>query len=206
MGTLNMLGLAKRVRVRCAVVSCCPLRVSILSPGIAPYNCTAMRAYQQSPLATFSLFLGSFTLSGVFVEHRSPPRAQARFLLSSTSEVYGDPLQHPQTEARPAAAPPPGHRAVLHRPGPPSPPCSAPPPRARRKRSQCKAVTCTGVDFSQPLPFTCFPQEYWGNVNPIGERSCYDEGKRVAETLAFDYHREHGVEVRGPVRPRLTLQ
>eukprot|EP00959_Pyramimonas_sp_CCMP1952_P350028 7333700-Pyramimonas_sp.AAC.1 len=47
--------------------------------------------------------------------------AQARFLLTSTSEVYGDPLQHPQTE------------------------------------------------------------EYWGNVNPIGERSCYDEGKRVAE-------------------------
>jgi UDP-glucuronate decarboxylase len=61
---------------------------------------------------------------------------QARFLLSSTSEVYGDPLQHPQTE------------------------------------------------------------EYWGNVNPIGERSCYDEGKRVAETLTFDYHREHGVDVR----------
>ena len=39
-------------------------------------------------------------------------------------------------------------------------------------------------------------EEYWGNVNPIGERSCYDEGKRVAETLTFDYHREHGVDVR----------
>jgi nucleoside-diphosphate-sugar epimerase len=51
-------------------------------------------------------------------------RVKARFLLTSTSEVYGDPLQHPQTE------------------------------------------------------------EYWGNVNPIGERSCYDEGKRVAETCA----------------------
>ena len=50
-------------------------------------------------------------------------RVKARFLLTSTSEVYGDPLQHPQTE------------------------------------------------------------EYWGNVNPIGVRSCYDEGKRVAETL-----------------------
>ena len=63
-------------------------------------------------------------------------RVKARFLLTSTSEVYGDPLQHPQTE------------------------------------------------------------EYWGNVNPIGERSCYDEGKRVAETLTFDYHREHGVDIR----------
>ena len=63
-------------------------------------------------------------------------RVRARFLLSSTSEVYGDPLQHPQTE------------------------------------------------------------EYWGNVNPIGERACYDEGKRVAETLSFDYYREHGIEIR----------
>ncbi|CAN0881459.1 UDP-glucuronic acid decarboxylase 1 [Linum grandiflorum] len=60
----------------------------------------------------------------------------ARFLLTSTSEVYGDPLEHPQKET------------------------------------------------------------YWGNVNPIGERSCYDEGKRTAETLAMDYHRGAGVEVR----------
>ena len=67
----------------------------------------------------------------------SPPqRTRARFLLTSTSEVYGDPLQHPQTEA------------------------------------------------------------YWGNVNPIGERSCYDEGKRAAECLTFDYAREHGLAVR----------
>ncbi|KAK8659906.1 hypothetical protein V6N13_030096 [Hibiscus sabdariffa] len=61
-------------------------------------------------------------------------RVGARFLLTSTSEVYGDPLQHPQKET------------------------------------------------------------YWGNVNPIGERSCYDEGKRTAETLAMDYHRGAGVE------------
>ena len=54
-------------------------------------------------------------------------RVKARFLLTSTSEVYGDPLQHPQTE------------------------------------------------------------EYWGNVNPIGERSCYDEGKRVAETCVHPF-------------------
>lgn len=39
------------------------------------------------------------------------------------------------------------------------------------------------------------PESYFGNVNPIGERSCYDEGKRVAETLTFDYYREHGLEV-----------
>lgn len=40
------------------------------------------------------------------------------------------------------------------------------------------------------------PESYWGNVNPIGRRSCYDEGKRVAETLFFDYHRENGVDIR----------
>jgi UDP-glucuronate decarboxylase len=40
------------------------------------------------------------------------------------------------------------------------------------------------------------PETYWGNVNPIGPRSCYDEGKRVAETLMLDYHRHHGVDVR----------
>ncbi|KAK7289917.1 hypothetical protein RIF29_03953 [Crotalaria pallida] len=63
-------------------------------------------------------------------------RIGARFLLTSTSEVYGDPLQHPQAET------------------------------------------------------------YWGHVNPIGVRSCYDEGKRTAETLAMDYHRGAGIEVR----------
>jgi UDP-glucuronate decarboxylase len=40
------------------------------------------------------------------------------------------------------------------------------------------------------------PESYWGNVNPIGKRSCYDEGKRVAETLFFDYHRENKVDIR----------
>ncbi|KAL4379191.1 hypothetical protein GQ457_02G002560 [Hibiscus cannabinus] len=63
-------------------------------------------------------------------------RVGARFLLTSTSEVYGDPLQHPQKET------------------------------------------------------------YWGNVNPIGVRSCYDEGKRTVETLTMDYHRGAEVEVR----------
>jgi UDP-glucuronate decarboxylase len=63
-------------------------------------------------------------------------RTGARMLQASTSEVYGDPLQHPQTEA------------------------------------------------------------YWGHVNPVGLRSCYDEGKRCAETLCMDFHRGHGVQVR----------
>src|SRR5881397_53539 len=63
-------------------------------------------------------------------------RTRARILQASTSEVYGDPLVHPQKES------------------------------------------------------------YWGNVNPIGVRSCYDEGKRVAETLMFDYHRQYGVDIR----------
>ena len=40
------------------------------------------------------------------------------------------------------------------------------------------------------------PESYWGNVNPIGSRSCYDEGKRCAETLFFDYHRQHGIDIR----------
>jgi UDP-glucuronate decarboxylase len=63
-------------------------------------------------------------------------RVKARILQASTSEVYGSPSQHPQTET------------------------------------------------------------YWGNVNPIGPRSCYDEGKRCAETLFFDYHRQHGMPIR----------
>lgn len=63
-------------------------------------------------------------------------KTKARILQASTSEVYGDPAQHPQKE------------------------------------------------------------EYWGNVNPIGVRSCYDEGKRVAETLMMDFHRQHNVDVR----------
>ena len=63
-------------------------------------------------------------------------RVKARILQASTSEVYGDPAVHPQTE------------------------------------------------------------DYWGNVNPIGPRSCYDEGKRCAETLFFDYHRQHQLEIK----------
>ena len=87
--------------------------------------------YKYNPIKTTKTsFMGTMNMLGL------AKRTGARFLLTSTSEVYGDPLQHPQTE------------------------------------------------------------EYWGNVNPIGERACYDEGKRVAETLAFDYWRSNNVEVR----------
>lgn len=87
--------------------------------------------YKYNPIKTMKTgFMGTINMLGL------AKRCKARFLLSSTSEVYGDPLQHPQTE------------------------------------------------------------DYWGNVNPIGERSCYDEGKRAAECITMDYHREHGLEVR----------
>ena len=87
--------------------------------------------YKYNPIKTIKTgFLGTLNMLGL------AKRCRARFLISSTSEVYGDPLQHPQTE------------------------------------------------------------DYWGNVNPIGERSCYDEGKRAAECLTMDYHREHAQEVR----------
>ena len=87
--------------------------------------------YQYNPVKTIKTnVLGTLNMLGL------AKRVKARFLLTSTSEVYGDPEVHPQTE------------------------------------------------------------EYRGNVNPIGIRSCYDEGKRVAETLAFDYHRQNNVDIR----------
>jgi UDP-glucuronate decarboxylase len=87
--------------------------------------------YQYNPVKTIKTnVVGTLNMLGL------AKRIKARFLLASTSEVYGDPLEHPQSE------------------------------------------------------------EYRGNVNPIGLRACYDEGKRVAETLAFDYHRQNGVDIR----------
>jgi UDP-glucuronate decarboxylase len=87
--------------------------------------------YQYNPVKTIKVnVMGTLNMLGL------AKRVKARFLLASTSEVYGDPDVHPQTE------------------------------------------------------------EYRGNVNCIGTRSCYDEGKRVAETLAFDYHRQNGVDIR----------
>src|SRR6266581_652796 len=87
--------------------------------------------YQYNPVKTIKTsVMGTINMLGL------AKRVKARILQASTSEVYGDPHVHPQTEA------------------------------------------------------------YWGNVNPIGIRSCYDEGKRVAETLMMDYHRQNGVDIR----------
>ena len=87
--------------------------------------------YQFNPVKTVKTnVMGTLHMLGL------AKRVKARFLLASTSEVYGDPDVHPQ------------------------------------------------------------PEEYRGNVNCIGIRSCYDEGKRIAETLAFDYHRDNGVDIR----------
>jgi UDP-glucuronate decarboxylase len=87
--------------------------------------------YQRDPVQTTKTsVMGSINMLGL------AKRTKARILLSSTSEVYGDPTVHPQ------------------------------------------------------------PESYWGNVNPIGIRSCYDEGKRCAETLFFDYRRQHDMPVK----------
>jgi UDP-glucuronate decarboxylase len=87
--------------------------------------------YQYNPVKTIKTnVIGTLHMLGL------AKRVKARMLLASTSEVYGDPAEHPQKET------------------------------------------------------------YWGNVNPIGIRSCYDEGKRVAETFTMDYHRQNKVDVR----------
>lgn len=87
--------------------------------------------YQKDPVQTIKTnILGAVNMLGLAKRLRVP------IFQASTSEVYGDPLVHPQTE------------------------------------------------------------DYWGNVNPIGPRACYDEGKRAAETLFFDYNRQHGVPIR----------
>jgi len=88
-------------------------------------------AYQFNPIKTIKTStVGMVNIMGL------AKRCGARVLHASTSEVYGDPLVHPQTE------------------------------------------------------------DYWGHVNPIGPRSCYDEGKRIAESLMVNYHQEHGTEIR----------
>src|ERR1700712_118156 len=87
--------------------------------------------YQRDPVQTTKTsVVGSINMLGL------AKRTKAKILLTSTSEVYGDPTVHPQ------------------------------------------------------------PETYWGNVNPIGTRSCYDEGKRCAETLFFDYRRQHDMPVK----------
>ena len=87
--------------------------------------------YQNDPVQTTKVNVhGSINMLGL------AKRLNARILQASTSEVYGDPAVHPQTEG------------------------------------------------------------YWGNVNTVGPRSCYDEGKRCAETLFFDYYRQHAIEIK----------
>jgi UDP-glucuronate decarboxylase len=109
---------------------CIPLYVEVdeiynLACPASPYY------YQLDPIQTMKTsVIGAFNMLGL------AKRTGAKILQASTSECYGDPEVHPQTE------------------------------------------------------------EYWGNVNPIGIRSCYDEGKRAAETLFMDYNRKHGVDVR----------
>ena len=102
--------------------------------------------YQYNPVKTIKTsVLGTIHMLGL------AKRVRARILQASTSEVYGDPLVHPQ------------------------------------------------------------PESYWGHVNPIGIRSCYDEGKRVAETLMMDYHRQNKVDIRivrifNTYGPRMALE
>jgi len=87
--------------------------------------------YQRDPVQTTKTNVhGAINMLGL------AKRVKAKILQASTSEVYGDPVVHPQ------------------------------------------------------------PESYWGHVNPIGTRSCYDEGKRCAETLFFDYHRQHNLQIR----------
>lgn len=114
------------------------VRYDIVEPYMAEvdeiYNlaCPASPVhYQHNPIKTMKTsVLGSLNMLGL------AKRTGAKIFQASTSEVYGDPHVHPQTES------------------------------------------------------------YWGNVNPIGTRSCYDEGKRTAETLFMDYHREHNLRIK----------
>jgi len=64
------------------------------------------------------------------------------------------------------------------------------------KRLKCRVFQASTSEVYGDPKIHPQPESYWGNVNPIGPRSCYDEGKRCAETLLFDYHREHGVEIK----------
>lgn len=64
------------------------------------------------------------------------------------------------------------------------------------KRLRCKIFQASTSEVYGDPHVHPQPEGYWGNVNPIGTRSCYDEGKRCAETLFFDYHRQHGLEIK----------
>ena len=80
---------------------------------------------------------------------------------------------------------------------PPRPACSAP-SICWGSPSGCKCRDLPGLDVGslRRPPVHPQPEDYWGNVNPIGPRACYDEGKRCAETLFFDYHRQHSLDIK----------
>lgn len=106
--------------------------IEIKSDKIWHLACPAsINKYQKDPIETSkTIFLGTLNLLELAKKYN------ARFLLASSSEIYGNPEQHPQKET------------------------------------------------------------YWGSVNPIGKRSCYDEGKRIAESLCFDFSRMYGTEIK----------
>jgi len=64
------------------------------------------------------------------------------------------------------------------------------------KRLKCRILQASTSEVYGDPQVHPQPEAYWGNVNPIGPRACYDEGKRCAETLFFDYHRQHGVDIK----------
>ncbi len=64
------------------------------------------------------------------------------------------------------------------------------------KRLKCRIFQASTSEVYGDPSVHPQPEDYWGNVNPIGPRACYDEGKRCAETLFFDYHRRHGIEIK----------
>ena len=162
-----------------------------------------------NPIKTIKTsFIGTMNMLGL------AKRCHARFLISSTSEVYGDPLQHPQVGAGRGGGGAlggvcwalggrcwaggwcGGEGACIERGM-----GRTPPVRRRRQGGRgmvplLRATSRRCTTLHAAPTHTPQTEEYWGNVNPIGERSCYDEGKRAAECLAMDYVREHGLEVR----------
>lgn len=64
------------------------------------------------------------------------------------------------------------------------------------KRTKCRILQASTSEVYGDPSVHPQPEEYWGNVNPIGPRACYDEGKRCAETLFFDYHRQHNIDIK----------
>ncbi|HME59190.1 MAG TPA: UDP-glucuronic acid decarboxylase family protein, partial [Terracidiphilus sp.] len=64
------------------------------------------------------------------------------------------------------------------------------------KRLKCRILQASTSEVYGDPAIHPQPEDYWGHVNPVGSRSCYDEGKRCAETLFFDYHRQHRVDIR----------